>query len=209
MKKMIAASVAALSVLLIPVAAHACAPVTVEAAPNFKTVTGTSATFSTYAFDVGNTYMLYVELDPTTSTDQVTEPGVTWTNEGTYEALGKTFSLWHGVANTTGRNSVAVSDGGASTTFELGWQQFGPTTVYRESSLNWSGQSVGFPALGEGYLWEYGKSTSAASCDTSGCTVTPQQNVLLSGGFANYPGGPSEPTQPNSQGFSLGVHLLP
>jgi hypothetical protein len=161
---------------------------------------GTS--FQTNAFKAGNSYMAYAEVDPGTVTvTGITSGNVRWTLVGRWEASGKEFSLWHGTAVRTGRSTDSVQLSGPYTgSVELGWQQFkGPSQIASVGALQWTGTTMRFPQLGQGYLWEYGKSDGVAICQTSRCTQTPQQNIVISGTFtttpqeaANVPGGFSE-----------------
>jgi hypothetical protein len=206
MKKLLLLIAVAAACLLVPSCAHAEGPGQVS--PSFSPAFGLGTSFSTDAPRAGNTFMLYAEIDPGTVTvTGISAPGVTWKLVGQYAALGKEFSLWHGTATKTGPETASVALSASYTgNVELGWQQFtGATSVAASGTLSWSGATADFPSLGTGYLWEYGKANGSASCSGSSCTVTPQENVLISGNFTSQPAAPASAEYPG--GFSLGARL--
>lgn len=175
--------------------------------PNF----GLGTTFTTAPQTADASFMLYVEVDPGTVTvTSVTEPDVKWTQAEYLSADGRQFYLFHGVASKTGRTTATVKLSGTYTgAVELGWQQFtGPTSVAQAGSLTGSTTDVEFPSIGAGYLWEYGKATAAAACNTgTPCYATPQDNVVLSGEFSATP---APEVQTGGSGYvSVGARLVP
>jgi len=165
---------------------------------------GTS--FQTNAFKAGNSYVAYVEVDPgTVKVSGITSGNIRWTMVGQWDALGKDFSLWHGSALRAGRSTDSVRLSAPYTgSVELGWQQFkGPSQIASVGALQWTGSTMRFPQLGQGYLWEYGKSDGVATCHADRCTQTPQQNVVISGTFTETP----QEAVSVPDGFSEGVKL--
>lgn len=211
MKKILAATAATLALLLAPACANA---QTVKAAAVTPLGTGINfglgTSFITVPQAAGNTFMLYAEIDPGTVTlTSISEPNTTWTRVATTDVDGKEFYLFHGTATKTGRTTASVKlSGPYSGSVELGWQQFtGATAVSQGRYTAWSGAQIAFPVLGTGYLWEYGKTTGASSCLTDGCTVTPQENVVLSGEFTSQPVEGTSGT--DDSGASVGALLVP
>jgi hypothetical protein len=208
MKKLLIAALTVACLIAVPACAHASASKAAAVSPAFNPAFGLGTLFGTDAPRTGNTFMLYVEIDPGLVTiTNITEPGVTWDQVGSQYTLGKWFYLFHGTATKTGPETASVGLSGTYTgNVELGWQQFtGATVVAGASAYSWSGATVEFPALGTGYLWEYGKANGSASCSTASCTETPQENVLISGNFTSQPTEPASSEYPG--GFSIGVRL--
>lgn len=208
MKKLLPIIAAGVLALSVPACAHANTLSHSQVTPSFNPAFGLGTSFDTDAPRDGNSFMLYIEVDPGTVTvTGVSEPGVTWKQVGAQYVLDRWFYLFHGSATRTGASTATVAlSGSYSGSVELGWQQFsGATSVAASSALSWSGATVEFPSLGSGYLWEYGKANGSASCSGSSCTVTPQENVLISGNFSTQPTEPASAEYPG--GFSLGVLL--